>query len=108
MKTWTRAAVLTKCGGPCQGGDGYIPPGGPMLLLRLTEISTTKIRCVQCAGEKPPADLPYAEERIAFSPMPRAADLSPTIMEPIERPAPDPRDTAKRAKARRKKTVRRR
>lgn len=74
MKTWTRAAVLTKCGGTCRGGDGYIKAGEPMLELRLVEMNVRKIRCVDCAGEQPPSDLPALLERSAIAPSPLVRD----------------------------------
>lgn len=71
-RQWTRAAVLTKCGGPCRKGDGYIKAGEPMLELRLVESNVRKVRCAECAGEPVPANLPPLVNRSAIPPTPLA------------------------------------
>lgn len=57
MRTWTRAIDVTLCGGPC---GHRIQTGDPMLEIRLDILSKSRrlLRCVRCAGEPVPVDLP--------------------------------------------------
>ena len=57
MRTWLRAIGGEMCGGPC---GQQLPAGAPMLHFALPGITQRILRCVPCAGEKPPPDLPTA------------------------------------------------
>ena len=70
MKTWTRADVVTLCGGPCP--NSFIQPGEAMLVITLQGLKP-KYRCRQCAGEPVP-DLPALVEQ---------ARARPTDMTPV-------------------------
>lgn len=67
MKTWTRAAGEMICGGDC---DVRIQSGEPVLLLTLPGVTSVKRRCVRCAGEAPPVNLPLPELRPEPEPLP--------------------------------------
>lgn len=44
-----------KCGGPCAK---VIPAGKPVMVVDVPTLSRKRLRCVKCAGETPPVDLP--------------------------------------------------
>lgn len=69
MRTWVRTPLDRRCGGPCQD---TIPKGSPMLLIRPATLGRDLVRCVRCAGDTPPADLPPLVERSipTFEPQP--------------------------------------
>lgn len=54
MNTWSRAAALTLCGRCTR----YIEKGEPLFLIPVDGVKKPKQRCVNCAGEPVPADLP--------------------------------------------------
>lgn len=66
MRNWTRAEVVTLCGGPC--ANSFIQPGEPMLVISLTGVSRKTFRCRQCAGEPVP-ELPAFVERTGPKPI---------------------------------------
>lgn len=60
MRTWTRAPYERICAGPCRGP---IYQGQPMLVLTSPAWTGGKIRCMHCAGEPVPRDLPPLERK---------------------------------------------
>ena len=56
MRTWARARRRVTCGG-C-GEPIY--PQQPVQEIRVAAVRRTLLRCLQCAGEPVPADLPVA------------------------------------------------
>lgn len=57
MRTWTRAAVTTLCGGRC---GGTVNVGDPVQLVEVPGMRRKLIRCEQCADSQVPPDLPEA------------------------------------------------
>src|SRR5262245_53172520 len=58
VREWTRAIFQCNCGG-C-GNPIYV--GQPMLRFRVESISRPLARCLQCADEPVPKDLPTLEQ----------------------------------------------
>jgi hypothetical protein len=69
MGTWTRAAQAMRCGGPC-AGHFPIAVGDPVMVFKVRAVSTRFVRCVVCAGEPVPADLPAYEPPVPKPPTP--------------------------------------
>lgn len=61
MRTWTQSALGFVCGS-CAA---IYAPETPVCLILLPGLKHPKLRCVECAGESAPVDVPLRSQRPA-------------------------------------------
>ena len=75
-RTWMRLRLALECGS-CRRLIGV---GEPALEVRLDGVTWERLRCVTCAGEPPPADLPPLVPLPVVAPVPKPRRPTPGVL----------------------------